>query len=138
MNKNEIVRINQENPVYCSLVAETKEEKKALYNAINNVEDKVSNYINKKIKIANVHMESVQTEVKDDEGNFTGELRDATRIILITPENKGIICTSNGIARSLYGLFQIFGTPDEWEEPIECLVKQIETPKGRTFKLEIC
>ena len=131
---NEIIRINEETPSYCSMVAESRQEKAVLYNAVQNPDSKISDHINQKIQFVNVKME--QVEMTDEE---TGETRKAIRTILITPDGKGILCTSNGIARSLYDMFTIFGTPDTWEgEVMECIVRQVETGKGRTFKLEVC
>lgn len=133
MNENAIVRINDETPVYCSAVAETKKQKALLYNAVQNPDGKISEYINKKLTIKDVHLE--KTTYTDDEGVVT----DAVKVTLITPDGKGIVCTSKGILRSLYSLFQIFGTPDTWEDddPMIAYVRQVETAKGRTFKLEI-
>ena len=131
---NEIIRINEETPSYCSMVAETRQDKAVLYNAVQNPDRKISDHINQKIQFVNVKME--QVEMTDEE---TGDTRKAIRTILITPDGKGILCTSNGIARSLYDMFTIFGTPDTWEgEVMECIVRQVETGKGRTFKLEVC
>lgn len=131
---NEIIRITEETPSYCSMVAESRQEKAVLYNAVQNPDSKISDHINQKIQFVNVKME--QVEMTDEE---TGDTRKAIRTILITPEGKGILCTSNGIARSLYDMFTIFGTPDTWEgEVMECIVRQVETGKGRTFKLEVC
>lgn len=131
---NEIIRINEETPSYCSMVAETRQEKAVLYNAVQNPDSKISDHINQKIQFVNVKMD--QVDMTDEE---TGETRKAIRTILITPDGKGILCTSNGIARSLYDMFTIFGTPDTWEgEIMECIVRQVETGKGRTFKLEVC
>lgn len=132
--KNEIIRINEETPAYCSMVAETRQEKAVLYNAVQNPDSKISDHINQKIQFINVKME--QVEMTDEE---TGDTHKAIRTILITPDGKGILCTSNGIARSLYDMFSIFGTPDTWDgEVMECIVRQVETGKGRTFKLEVC
>lgn len=136
--KNEIVRLTEETPVYCSLVAESRKEKAILYNAVENPSHKISEFINKNIKFINVHLEKVQFMEKDENGEPTGVVHDGIKTVLITPEGEGIICNSNGIARSLFSMFQIFGTPDTWDgEPMEVTVKQIETPKGRTFKLEV-
>lgn len=136
--KNEIVRLNDETPVYCSLVANSRAEKAILYNAVENPKFKISDFINKRISFINVHMEKTQFIEKDEKGEPTGEIRDGIKTVLITPDGDGIICNSNGIARSLYSMFQIFGTPETWDnEPMEVVVKQVETPKGRTFKLEV-
>lgn len=131
---NEIIRITDETPAYCSMTAESREEKAFLYNTTQNADKKISDFINQKIQFINVFME--QVEIEDDE---TGETRKGVRTILITPEGEGIAATSNGIARSLYSLFQVFGTPDTWEgEIMEVIVRQVETKKGITFRLEVC
>lgn len=131
---NEIIRITDETPAYCSMTAESKEERAVLYNATQNADKKISDYINQKIQFINVFME--QVEIEDEK---TGEKHKSVRTILITPEGEGIAATSNGITRSLYSLFQVFGTPDTWEgEVMEVIVRQVETKKGRTFKLEVC
>lgn len=132
---NEIIRINEANQEFCSIdmVNASFEEKKAAYNAINNAEKKISDFINMKLLIKDVYME--QVELTDEK---TGETRKAVRTVIITPEGEGVSCTSNGVAKSMYGLFQMFGTPDQWNgEIIEVIVRQIETAKGRTFKFEI-
>lgn len=132
--KNEVIRINDENKAYCSMVVDSFEDKKILYNAVQNPEAKISDFINQKIQFINVMMEQVEIEDKD-----TGDTHKGVRTVLITPDGRGIMCTSNGIARSLYSLFQVFGTPDTWQgEVMECYVRQVETPMGRTFKLEVC
>ena len=51
--------------------------------------------------------------------------------VLITPEGEGIVATSNGVARSMYNLFKIFGTPESWEDSMSVIVRQVETAKGR-------
>lgn len=131
---NEIIRITEETPSYCSMVAGTRQEQAILYNAVQNPDSKISDHINERIQFVNVKMDMV--EIEDDE---TGETRKAVKTVLITPDGKGIICTSNGIARCLMDMFSIFGTPDTWEgEVMECIVRQVETGKGRTFKLEVC
>lgn len=130
---NELVRITEENPVYCSMSVTSRAEKAILYNAVQNPTKKISDFINQKLLFINVHMEKVQYEDKE-----TGEKRDGVKTVLIQPNGEGVICNSNGIVRSLYSLFQIFGTPETWEgEPMEVIVRQVETPKGRTFKLEV-
>lgn len=128
----EIKRITDDNPTYCSLVPQTQHEKAILYNATQNPSHKLSEFINQRITFTNVFME--QVEIQDEE---SGEIRKGVRTILFTPEGEGITATSNGVARSMYGIFSIFGTPDTWEDGVSVIVRQTETAKGRTFKLEV-
>lgn len=135
---NQIVKITAENPTYTSIVPVSKEQAKILYNAKENPSARLSEFINKRIKFTDVFMEMADVMEKDENGNPTGVVNSTVKTILITPDGKGILTTSMGVARSLYSMFQIFGTPDTWEEPMECEVKQIDIGKNRTFKLEIC
>lgn len=129
----EIQRITDDNPMYCSMAAESKEEQAIIYNAMQNPTHKLSEFINQRVTFSNVFME--QVEITDEEDD--GVTRKAVRTVLITPEGEGIVATSNGVARSMYNLFKIFGTPESWEDSMSVIVRQVETAKGRTFKLEV-
>jgi hypothetical protein len=137
---NEIVRINDENPTYSSinLATASRPEQQTFFNAIENPEEKLSSYINKRIKFSNVYMEQIFMCEYDDAGvPIPNTEKEAIKTVLITPEGKGVISTSMGIARALYRMFQIFGTPDTWDAPMECIVQQVEIGKNRTFKLKV-
>lgn len=138
MNTNALIRISDENPTYSSLVPTTRKEKVAFYNAVESPEFRLNAFINKEFEFSNVYMEKTLIAEKDEEGNPTGVMHDAVKIVFITPEGKGILSTSMGILRSLYGIFSIFGTPDTWgNEPMKVVVKQVELGKNRTFRLEV-
>lgn len=129
----EIQRISDDNPTYCSLAAETKEEQAVIYNAMQNPTHKLSDFINQRVTFSNVFME--QVEITDEDGEEIPVK--AVRTVLITPDGEGIVATSNGVARSMYNLFKIFGTPENWEDDMSVIVRQVETARGRTFKLEV-
>lgn len=133
----ELMRITDQNPTYCSMIVETKQEKIDFYNAVENCTTKLSDCVNQEIEFSNVYLQKTEVMEKDDKGNFTGVINDAVKIVLITPEGEGIASTSKGVLTSLYALFNIFGTPDTWEEPMRVRVKQVSTSKGRTLKLEV-
>jgi hypothetical protein len=138
MSNNAIVRISEENPTYQSLVPKNREEQMTFYNALENPEEKLSAYINKRLKFTNVYMEQITMCEKDDEGHPIPNTEKPTiKTVLITPDGKGILSTSMGVARSLYTMFQIFGTPDTWDAPMEVIVQQVEIGKNRTFKLKV-
>lgn len=134
MNQNAIMRISDNNPQFTTLIANSVRDKVTLYNAVQNPTEKVSDYINKRFQFVNVYMEKAQ--YVDEEGVVTN----GVKTILIAPDGHGILANSQGIANSLYQIFQIFGLPEEWDElggVMTCEVKQIETTKGRYFKLEV-
>ena len=125
-----VQRIDDVNKSMTTMDCNTREEKKLFYNAVQNPTAKVSDFINKTLTIADVYME--QAEYNDDQGTTTG-----IKTVIITPDGQGILANSMGIAKALYGIFDIFGMPSEWDEPMTVEVKQVETPKGRYFKLEV-
>lgn len=133
---NAIVRINDENPCYSSLVPSSREEQKLFFNAKENPQYKVSDFINKTFAFSNIFMEKTEIMEKDENGNPTGVVTDAIKTVFITNDGVGIVSTSKGIANAVYGLIQVFGTPDTWEEPMVVEVQQVELKNGnRTFKL---
>lgn len=135
---NAIVRISEDNPTYQSLVPKNREEQMTFYNALENPEEKLSAYINKRLKFTNVYMEQITICEKDDDGHPIPNTEKTTiKTVLITPDGKGILSTSMSVARSLYTMFQIFGTPDTWDAPMEVIVQQIDIGKNRTFKLKV-
>lgn len=105
---------------YVSFDPKTKEEKKILFKAMNNPEKHLKDCINMKVKIQNVYCEVV--EMTDDE---TGHVQVAPRIVLIDDKGVGYQCVSLGVYGAVKKLFQIMGTPDTWEEPVEVMVKQV-------------
>lgn len=125
-----IQRIDDVNKSMTTMECNTTADKKIFFNAVQNPSSKVSDYINREITIKDVYME--QAEYDGDEGVTKG-----VKTVIITPDGEGILANSMGVARALYGIFDIFGMPSEWDEPMTVVVKQVETPKGRYFKFEV-
>lgn len=137
---NEIVRINDQNPTYSSisLANASKAEKAQFFNAVENPTAKLSEFINKQVTFSNVFMTQTFITEKDDTGMpIPNTEKECVKTVLITPEGQGILSTSMGVARALYSLFQIFGTPEEWDEPMTVEVKQVDIGKNRTYKLNV-
>jgi len=134
---NELVKLTETGDQYSSLVPTSREEQKLFFNAVDNPTEKLSKYINKRIKFVNVFMERIDMIERDDEGNPTGVVNSTIKTVLITPDGNGVISTSMGIARALMTMFRVFGTPDTWDEPMECIVEQVEIGKNRTFKFKV-
>lgn len=138
MEKNAIVRITDENPAYTSITGTDKKERAKLYNAIENPDGKLSDFINKKLKVSDVYMEKTEIMERDDEGNPTGVLVEVVKTVLITPDGKAYFSTAKGITKAMYTMFSIYGTPDTWDEPMEIMIEQKEIGKNRTFKIKVC
>ena len=58
-NNTLIAEMGTSNNVYCSLICETEEQKKKLFNITSNPSKRVSDMINKKIMLKDVYMEEV-------------------------------------------------------------------------------
>lgn len=131
VNSNVPAMISDQNPVLSTMVTETKKEKALFYNAVENPTRKVADLINQEITITNVYME--KAHYIDDEGIVT----DGVKTVLIDENGEGILANSIGIVKAVYSIFSVFGMPDEWDEPMKVKVKQVETKRGRYFKLEV-
>lgn len=105
---------------YCSIVANTPEERKRVFNAVNTPDKVLRDYINKTINLRDVFAE--QCNFVDRE---SGEVKPGVRIVLIDDEGVSYSTSSTGIFTGLSKLFNIYGTPDCWTEPVPITIKQI-------------
>lgn len=112
--------LTEQNNFYSSLIPKDKKEETILFNAINNPDYKISDFINTEIVVQNVICEMVQCTNKE-----TGELQSVPRIILITPNNETYQAVSVGIYNSMKKVFAIKGLPETWEEPIKIKIQQV-------------
>lgn len=116
---------------FCSVKAETPQEKALVYNAANNPQHKVADFINKKIMVKDVYAETL--ELVDDE---TGELTKAPRIVLIDDNGEAYECVSVGMFSSLKKLVAVFGDPT-WNEPLPIVVKQEKVKNGSMLTMSV-
>lgn len=112
------------NECFCSIVANTAEEKKALFNATNNPDHRLKEFVNKPIKVKDVFVEVVECTNRE-----TGEVRKCPRIVLIDDKGVSYTAVSIGVFSALRKLFTIYGTPDTWEKPLTLTPKTIEKDK---------
>lgn len=131
-----VQRITEDNPTLSTFTVENFNDAKEFYNAVMNCDQKLSSKINEVIKIKNVFMTMAEVDSNNPDGEPAGKVK-TVRTVIMTDTGECFMAHSEGIAKSLYNLFTIFGYPDCWEEPIAVRVKQIETNKGRYFKLEV-
>lgn len=128
---DELTGVAERNTMFCSFVAETPEDKKKLYNAMNSSENKIADHVGEVIAIKDIFCETV-TIIKED----TGEKVVAPRIVLIDDKGATYNSTSFGIFNSLKKLMQVFGVPT-WNEPVKVKVKQINRNTNRILTLEV-
>lgn len=121
---------NRETNQFVSFRAEDMKSKVRLFNAMNQPKYKVSDMINKKIKLKDVILMNVTMEGED------GEQDTGIRSVLIDSDGNAYNATSNGIFSSLTNLYMIFGTL-HFEDPLEIMISQIPTKRGSTLSITL-
>jgi hypothetical protein len=121
---------NREINQFVSFRAEDMKSKVRLFNAMNQPKYKVSDMINKKIKLKDVILMNVTMEGED------GEQDTGIRSVLIDADGNAYNATSNGIFSSLTNLYMIFGTL-HFEDPLEIMISQIPTKRGSTLSITL-
>ena len=130
--KNFIADLTNTHASYCSLSVKTKQDKARLYNATNGNAKRIADMINTQISVKDVFVEVVQCT-----NTVTGEVKGCPRIVLIDSNLNGYQCVSVGVYSAIAKIINIYGTPDQWEEPIKVMVKQITKGDRKMLTLEI-
>lgn len=136
MAEMEIMNVAQElsadaKTAYCSIQGATAKERAAVFNASNNPEHKIADYINKTIMVKDVLAE--QVELTDEE---SGEIQTAVRVVLIDTKGESYQAISTGIYSALKRAIQVFGAPT-WDEGLPILVKQVAVGKGSMLTFDV-
>ena len=121
----------EQTSMFCSIQGGTHESKVAVFNASNNPDHKVGDYINKVIVVKDVLAELI--EVTNDE---TGEIEVTPRVVLIDMDGKSYQAVSKGIFNALKKAIAIFGAPT-WDEGLPCLIKQVSVGKGSMLTFDV-
>lgn len=121
----------EQTSMFCSIQGGTHESKVAVFNASNNPDHKVGDYINKVIVVKDVLAELI--EVTNEE---TGEAELAPRVVLIDMDGKSYQAVSKGIFNALKKAIAIFGAPT-WDEGLSCLIKQVSVGKGSMLTFDV-
>lgn len=116
---------------FCSMSAETQEEKAKLYNAMNNPEKRIGDCINMTINAKDLYIEVVNCTNEE-----TGEITACPRIVIIDDEGVGYQAVSVGIFSALKKVVQVFGAPT-WETPVKLKVQQITKGARKMLTLNV-
>lgn len=120
---------NAKHEVFTSIVDDGTLESKALvFNAMNNTDYALRDYVGKIIEITNFVAHKIQIE---DER--TGEITNATRCVFIDKDGKTYGTVSSGINQSMVKLFGTVGFPATWENPLPIKVMEKTGRKGFRF-----
>lgn len=114
---------------YCSMVAADNKSKVTLYNACSNPK-KLSEMINKQIKLLHVYAEIIQCMSES-----TGQLVNVPRVILIDEKGQGYQAVSIGIYNAVKRIIALFGQPGDWDRPHTVEIQNVPLAAGHTFNL---
>ena len=131
-DNNFIVDLTSRTTQYCSMVANTPEDKAILYNAMNNPAYRLADCINQTINVKDVFVEVVNCTNEQ-----TGEVKPCPRIVLIDDKKQGYQCVSIGVFSAIKKLFGVYGEPDTWVRPVPLTVKQITKGERKMLTLNV-
>lgn len=125
--KNEITLFTGvKNKIYCSIVAETEESKKQLFNALETCDALLNDCVGQEIAIKDIYVE--EREITDEE---TGEVRPKYRTILFDESGQTYATGSYGIFNIVKKIVSIYGLPTNWENPIKVKVSKRPIGNGK-------
>lgn len=117
---------------FCTLVSDDNQVNAKIFNATNNPQHRLADFINKTIDMAHVYIEVV-TCVNQE----TGEAKECPRVVIIDKDLNGYACVSIGIYSAIKKLINRFGMPETWEKPIKVEVKQITKGARQMLSLNL-
>ena len=102
------------NNFVCSIPGDgSRKAKVAIYNAVQNADEQLSEHVNEVLEIVDIVAHPIQ--LPDEK---TGEVINAIRTVLIDKKGKGYQAVSNGICQALSKIISINGQP-HWDEPVK-------------------
>jgi Phage Single-stranded DNA-binding protein len=139
----EIVRANVSNPLapteagsrfWASFPAKTAEDKTMLQKVLNGQHTAISDMLGKEIAVKHVCVKTV--ELTNEE---TGEVADATRLVLIGPDDEMYACTSDYAWTTLREIMSplLYGPPP-WDPALLLVCEQHRSGRKRTFYTLTC
>ena len=124
---NELMIVNEgKTKVYCSKKAETNEEKKELFNALEKCDVLLNDCVDQEIMMKDLYIE--ERNVTDESGRTKVKFR-----TIIFDENGQTYATgSYGIYNILKKIITIYGLPTEWDSPIKVQVAKRPIDNGKS------
>lgn len=126
------IQSNKYSSTYCSIKANTPEEKMVIYNGLNTCDHLLNDFEGQIITIKDVYMQEFEGIDKN-----TNESTMKRRVIIFDKDNKTYVTGSSFIFNALKQLFAIFGTPDTWPEPLYVKVTKKQVNDGKALNLVI-
>ena len=102
---------NNTRPFYCSVKADSVEDKKKLFNALENCDKLLNNCVGEQIVMKDIYVEQyIDKKDESEEGKVK------YRTIIFAADGQTYVSTSYGIYNILNKIFSIYGTPDKWDK----------------------
>jgi hypothetical protein len=113
-------------PFYCSVKAETLDDKKKLFNALENCDALLNNCVGEELTMKDIYIEQyLDKKDEDDEGRLK------YRTIIFADGGKTYVSTSYGIYNILKKIFGIYGEPSNWGDGIKVKVSKRPVGNGK-------
>lgn len=139
---------------YCSFPCTTTEEKKRVFNAINAADMRLRSAVNMKINVTGVYIEPVELGKQDAEGNPVYVVREdgsvveedgepvqktdiCPRMVIFADDGKTYGCCSFGAYNAMKRIFNLFGTPDTWAEPVTIIPQIVDNGKKQILTISL-
>ncbi len=134
--ENEVVNAEPQRDsemTYCSVICKTNEERKYLFNALEQADVLLNDVVGTEFELKDVYINRYE-RINEE----TGEIEPKVRIILFDTEGKSYACGSFGIFNILRRMFEVFGTPNQWEQPLKVrVVKKDIKDNKKMLSLEL-
>lgn len=140
---NEVAKVEQNNELaldqeratrrtYCSVKADTIEDKKRLFQASLKCDELLNNVVGQVIAVKDVLIQ--ETDVVEN-----GEPRLKTRTILFDANGKTYVTPSIYFYNSIKNMMNFLGNPTEWNEPVEIKITKLDLGDGKKpLSFELC
>lgn len=130
-NNGFIADLTTRTEMFCSIHADTPEQKKMVFNAMNNPEHRIGDCINTVIKAKDIFCEVVNCTNKE-----TGEVQVCPRTVIIDDKGVGYHAVSLGVFNAIKKVIAIYGMPT-WENPVPLEVKQLTKGERKILTFNI-
>ena len=127
LTKNENENVNNEQ-TYCSMICKSNEERKNLFNALEKADVLLNDVVGSEFNLKDVYLHKY-TKLNEE----SGEIENKCRVLLFDENGQTYATGSFGIFNIIGRIFEVFGTPNEWEEPLR--VKVIKKEIGNNKKM---
>lgn len=121
--------------VWSSISADTRQGAADIYNALSGASIQLSSMAGQRIRIRDIIIQG--RELLDKQ---TGEITVRPRIMLIDEDGTCYHSYAKGIVTSVRTIVGMFGSPAEWDEPLEVEITPVSvagTDGGKTYTLKV-